>query len=129
MKYLMIFICVLSFTGCASTSEWKVNTVAMEREVSKTLQLYPSQTDYRILIVPDRKAVTMEHKRIYGRETDAPAFYSSVKNLIVIPRECEIRILRHEIGHAVVRAYFKAPVPSWLHEELARKAEVSAPES
>ncbi|VVS92871.1 hypothetical protein [Desulfoluna spongiiphila] len=103
--------------------------MAVEHEVSKTLQLYPSQTDYSILIVPDRKAVAMEHKRIYGRTTEAPAFYSSVKNLIVIPRECDIRILRHEVGHAVVRAYFKQPIPGWLHEKLAQKAELSAPES
>jgi len=71
----------------------------------------------------------MEHKRIYGRDTEAPAFYSSVENLIVIPRECEIRILRHEVGHAVVQAYFKEPIPVWLHETLAQKAELPAPES
>ena len=129
MKYLMVFTCVLSIMGCTSTSEWKVNTVELEREVSNTLQLYPSQTDYSILIVPDREAVSKEHNRIFGRPTKVPAFYAAVENLIVIPMECEIRILRHEIGHAVVRAYFNEPIPSWLHEELARKAESPAPES
>lgn len=103
--------------------------MAVERDVSKTLQLYPSQTDYSILIVPDREAVSKEHNRIFGRPTNVPAFYAAVENLIVIPMECEIRILRHEIGHAVVRAYFNEPIPSWLHEELARKAESPAPES
>lgn len=103
--------------------------MAVEKDVSRTLQLYPSRTNYRILIVPDRQAVAAEHQRIYGKPTSAPAFYSPMENLIVIPRECEVRVLRHEVGHAVVEAYFKAPVPRWLHEKLARKAEVSIQES
>lgn len=96
----------------------------MEREVSNTLQLYPTKTDYRILIVPDLAAVRAEHTRIYGQPTNAPGFYSETENLIVIFRECELRILKHEIGHAVVQAYFKEPVPRWLHEELAQRAEM-----
>ncbi|WP_300667170.1 hypothetical protein [Desulfoluna sp.] len=124
MKYLMIFICAMTLMGCVSSSGWRVDTQEVEREVSKTLQLFPSQTNYRILIVPDTVAVAAEYTRIYGGSTQAPAFYSSIENLIVIPRECELNILRHEIGHAVVQAYFKAPIPTWLHEELAQRAEL-----
>jgi hypothetical protein len=124
MKNILVFLSALTLVACASSSEWRVNTVAVEREVSKTLQLFPSQTNYRILIVPDTEAVAAEYTRIYGRSTEAPAFYSSRENLIVIPRECELNIIRHEIGHAVVEAYFKAPIPGWLHEELAQRAEI-----
>lgn len=124
MKYLMILMCAMTLMGCASSSEWRVNTVMVEREVSKTLQLFPANTKYRVLIVPDRAAVAEEYARIYGEPTQAPAFYSSRENLIVIPRECELNILRHEMGHAVVQAYFKAPIPGWLHEELAQRSEI-----
>jgi hypothetical protein len=114
----------MTLMACASSSHWRVDPVAVEREVSNTLKLYPSQTTYRILIVPDIQSVRDEHIRIYGQPTQAPAFYSSRENLIVIPRECELNVLRHEVGHAVVEAYFEAPVPIWLHEELAQRAEV-----
>jgi len=129
LKYYFFVLCAVTLVACHTSRDWRVNPMELERDVSKTLQLFPSQTDYRILIVPDREAVASEHKRIYGRSTKAPAFYSSVENLIVIPMECEIRVLRHEVGHAVVAAYFTAPVPRWLHEKLAQKAEVSAPET
>jgi len=109
--------------GCFPRAPWVVDPAALDRDVRCRLQLYPSRSDYRILIVPDRATVAAEHTKIYGSPTRAPAFYSSIKNLIVIPRGCRIRVLRHEIGHAVVEAYFQAPVPRWLHEQLARKAE------
>lgn len=123
MKYIAVLLGALSLMACASSSEWRINTVAMEREVSNTLQLFPTKTDYRILIVPDMAAVSAEHSRIFGKPTNAPGFYAISENIIVIYRECEVRILRHEVGHAVVEAYFKEPVPTWLHEELAQRAE------
>jgi len=107
------------FTSCS----WSVDPSAIEREVSNRLQLYPAKTTYRILIVPTVADVRAEHVRIYGKPTRAPAFYSSVENLIVVPRGCRVRVFKHEVGHAVVEAYFKAPVPRWLHEELARRCE------
>jgi len=109
--------------GCLPRPPWVVDPSVMDGEVRRCLQLYPSRSDYRILIVPDRAAVAAEHTSIYGHPIKAPAFYSIRRNLIVIPRGCRIRILRHEIGHAVVEAYFRDPVPRWLHEELAQKAE------
>jgi hypothetical protein len=122
--YVLSLVCAMTLMACATSSQWRVNPVALEREVSNTLKLYPSKTTYRILIVPDLEAVRAEHTRIYGHPTQSPAFYSIRENLIVIPRQCELNVLRHEVGHAVVEAYFKAPVPVWLHEELAQRAEV-----
>lgn len=129
VKYLLSAFVAWAFVSCTSSSQWRVHPAELEREVSKTLQLFPSRTNYKILIVPDQEAVAAEHKRIYGKPTPAPAFYAPVENLIVIPRECEVRVLRHELGHAVVEAYFKAPVPRWLHEKLAQHAEGPGPES
>lgn len=113
------YLFVLLLTSCS----WSVDPSAIEREVSDRLQLYPAKTTYRILIVPDDAAVKAEHIRIYGKPTRAPAFYSATRNLIVIPRGCRIRIFKHEMGHAVVEAYFKAPVPVWLHEVAAQRCE------
>jgi len=128
VKYWIVFIGALVLSGCAAStpasSDWWVNPVVVERDVSKTLQLYPSGTNYSILIVPNKEMVVAEHTRIYGVPTKAPAFYSSRENLVVVPRECELRVLKHEVGHALVEAYFKAPVPRWLHEELAQRAEI-----
>jgi len=114
----------LMVAGCtAARSGGVVSPSAIDAEVRHTLRLYPATTTYRILIVPDVSAVKAEHERIYGKPTQAPAFYSIRENLVVLPRDCHLNMWRHEVGHAVVQAYFKEPVPVWLHEEIAQRAE------
>lgn len=114
----------LIVAGCtAARSGGVVSPAAIDAEVRHTLKLYPATTTYRILIVPDVAAVKAEHLRIYGKPTNKPAFYSITEDLIVLPMDCEYQVWKHEVGHAVVKAYFKMPVPGWLHETLARAAE------
>lgn len=122
IKWGCIGLMALMVAGCAARGG-VVSPSAIDAHVRTRLQLYPATSTYRILIVPDDAAVKAEHVRIYGRHTKAPAFYSINENLVVLPRGCDLRVWRHEVGHAVVEAYFQAPVPRWLHERLAQTAE------
>ncbi len=125
---LPLLMTLFGVIGCVAGAPppVEINPAQLDCEVQETLRLYPPETTYRILVVPELEDVEAEHIRIYGKGCNAPAFYSKRENLVVVPRECVIhihRLLRHEIGHAVVEAYFKSPVPGWLHEELAQRAE------
>jgi len=117
----------LMVAGCtAARSGGVVSPSAIDAEVRHTLRLYPATTTYRILIVPDDAAVKAEHYRIYGKSTKALAFYSIREDLVVLPMDCHLdllRVWRHEVGHAVAEAYFKMPLPRWLHQEIAWAAE------
>ena len=115
----------LMVAGCTAAKGGVVSPSAIDAEVRHTLQLYPATNTYRILIVPDDDAVKAEHARIYGRSTKAPAFYSIKEDLVVLPRDCHLEMWRHEVGHAVVKAYFRQPVPTWMHEMLAETAEAN----
>lgn len=119
MKHTCIAFLCLIFTSCS----WEVDPTAIEQHAIHRLELHPTDLSYNILIVPDAKAVSAEHEKIYKQPTSALAFYSYQENLIVVPRQCRIEVLRHEVGHAVVAAYFKQPLPRWLKERLAAKCE------
>jgi len=125
MRILLLMIC-FGLLGCVAGITPAINMDEIDADVQKALQLYPATTDYRVLIVPDAEAVEAEHIRIYGVECNRPAFYSIREDLIVVPRDCTLQMIYHEAGHAVVEAYFKAPVPRWLHERLAQRAEGKA---
>jgi|GEM_PF-1362205 len=126
MKVISTVLLALMVAGCAVSRIGVVSPAAIDAEVRHTLKLYPAPSTYRILIVPDDAAVKAEHYRIYGKSTKALAFYSIREDLVVLPMDCHLdllRVWRHEVGHAVAEAYFKMPLPRWLHQEIAWAAE------
>jgi hypothetical protein len=120
MKKLTATVLLLLHTGCASHV---YDLPGIERHCMDKMKLYPSQVQFDVMFVTDQAAVSEKHAEIYGTPTNAIAFYSHRRKLVVAQENCPLRVLRHEVGHAVTSAYFKMPVPIWLHEVLARRCE------
>lgn len=123
MKKLNLILLALLVSGCATGKPWSYNQAAIERHAMEKLQIYPAELEYDLCVVADQQAVSDKHVEIYGKPTQVLGFYSAHRQLVVVYENCPLRVLRHEIGHAVCNAYFKQPVPRWLHEFLARKCE------
>jgi hypothetical protein len=126
---LILVIGIALLSGCASLGSQYVNPAsvdfpALEEEVKADIELYPARLEYAVQIVANVAAVRKLFNEKSGRKSrGVQAFYLSREKLIVLPRATTIEIIRHEVGHAIVDAYFKMPVPRWLHETIAREAE------
>ena len=126
---LLIIISIALLSGCASLSGQYVNPASvdfrvLEAEVANDIKLHPANLSYTVQVVADEAAV----RRVWLEKTGHPAhgaraFYLSREKLMVFPRATTVEIIRHEIGHAIVDAYFKMPVPRGLHEKIAEEAE------
>ena len=64
------------------------------------------------------------YKQKYGKKAHNIAYYSLAEDTIYISvDDARLRVLAHEIGHAVVDHYFKVRPPYNIHELMAQFAE------
>lgn len=152
MKALIVIMMALVITGCSAGSssasrkgcnDWlfggpgpditmvDVNNVSLkgiEEDVCNRLELYPgAKLKYEILIVDNvsevRQFLMDTYELRYMEVKGITACYSMMYDTIVLPKRCPINVIRHEIGHAIIADYFGMPVPRWLHEQIAERAE------
>lgn len=92
--------------------------------VQAVLDMHPARLSFRIVILDTEKDVDDTYKKLYGNSSGFISFYSVGKNTVYIAVEnTSLKILSHEIGHAVVENYFDVSPPRRIHEVLAQFAE------
>jgi len=99
----------------------KINFIV--EKVMAVLDMFPPEMKFSIVIEPTEKEVQQDFFRLYNVKVDYIGFYSPSKNIVFYSADnIDLRIVSHEIGHVVVKHYFKVPPPQRIHELLAEFA-------
>lgn len=97
---------------------------AIISRVQKILDMRPEDLHFIVLLLDTKKEVLESYKKMYGNESGYIAFYSVGKNTVYVSIEnTELKIIAHEIGHAIIENYFEVSPPRKIHEVLAQFAE------
>lgn len=88
------------------------------------LNMFPPSLHITVRLLPTRREVAAVYQQKYGRRADHIAYYSLKEDTIYISvRDTKLRVVAHEIGHAVVDHYFKVRPPYNIHELMAQFTE------
>lgn len=113
----------------------KKKTVTIEDEVlakldiiiEKTetvLDMFPANLHITVVLLPTSRDVAAMYKQKYGKRADHIAYYSlKEKTIYVSVNDVSLRVITHEIGHAIVDHYFTVRPPYNMHELMAQFAE------
>lgn len=101
----------------------KVDLITEKAQV--VLDMFPEQSHFTLMLLSDADDVADKYMEKYGKRKENLAYYSLSENTIYISVEdTNLRVLAHEIGHAIVNLYFKdTKVPYRIHELTAQFAE------
>lgn len=100
----------------------KVDLVVEKTEV--VLDMFPAHMHLTLVLLEDDDDVEDKYAEKYGKRQDNIAFYSLSENTIYISADdTSLRVLAHEMGHAVVDLYFEVRPPYKIHELMAQFAE------
>ena len=100
----------------------KVSLIVEKTEV--VLDMFPDKMHLTLVLLPDADAVAEKFKQTYGKHQEDIAYYSlSEKTIYMSVDDTNLRVLAHEMGHAVVDHYFKVRPPYRIHELMAQFAE------
>ncbi len=100
----------------------KVDTIIEKAET--ILEMFPDQLHMNIVLLEKAADVALIFKEKYGKEADHIAFYSLSEDTIYISvDDATLKVLAHEIGHAIVDNYFKIRPPYNVHELMAQFVE------
>jgi hypothetical protein len=112
-------------TGVDTVSEdviAKINYIV--EKVMDVLEMRPPQLKFSITIHPGVKEVRNDFQRLYKVGTDYIAFYSPALNRVFCSAiDSSLKIVAHEIGHAIAENYFTVSPPRQIHEVMAQFAE------
>ncbi len=100
----------------------KIDMIVEKAET--VLEMFPDQLHIHIVLLAEAGDVAELFKGKYGKDVDHIAFYSLSEDAIYISvDDAELRVLAHEIGHAIVDHYFKVRPPYNVHELMAQFVE------
>ncbi|GBE52037.1 hypothetical protein BMS3Bbin14_00495 [bacterium BMS3Bbin14] len=100
----------------------KVNLIVEKTEV--VLNMFPDKMHVTLVLLPDADDVAKQYKQTYGERQEDIAYYAlSEKTIYISVDDTNLRVLAHEMGHAVVDHYFKVRPPYKIHELMAQFAE------
>ncbi len=93
-------------------------------KVQVVLDMFPDKLHVTLVLLPDEGDVAASYKKRYGKHQENIAYYSlSAKTIFISVDDTKLRVLAHEIGHAVCDQYFKVRPPYKIHELMAQFAE------
>lgn len=93
-------------------------------KVMAALNMQPPGFRFSMVIQPDVRTVHNDFRKLYKKTTDYIAFYAPSQNRIFISaKDFNVRVVAHEIGHAVAENYLPVSPPQRVHEVLAQYAE------
>jgi len=110
----------------------KKNLVTVEDEVMAkldiiiekaqvVLDMFPDNMHIHVMLLADVDAVGRIYEQNYGRSAKHIAYYSLKQDTIYISvNDANLKIISHEVGHAVVDHYFKVRPPYNIHELMAQ---------
>lgn len=100
----------------------KVDLVVEKTQV--VLDMFPDKIHITLVLLPDDDDVTDMYKKTYGKRQNNIAYYSlSQKTIYISVDDTKLRVLAHELGHAVTDQYFEVRPPYKIHELMAQFAE------
>ncbi len=100
----------------------KVDLIIEKAEI--VLDMFPNNMHITVVLLPSSDEVSRVYKKKYGKEVDHIAYYSLSEDTIYISvRDARLRVLAHEVGHAIVDHYFKVRPPYNIHELMAQFTE------
>ncbi len=100
----------------------KIDLIIEKAEV--VLNMFPDNMKITVVLLPNKSAVARVYKQNYGKNVSHIAYYSLSQDTIYISvRNARLRVLAHEVGHAVVDHYFKVRPPYNMHELMAQFTE------
>ena len=100
----------------------KIDTIIEKAEV--ILDMFPNNMKITVVLLPGSRDVSRVFKQKYGKNVNHIAYYSLSEDTIYISvNDAKLRVLAHEVGHAVVDHYFKVRPPYNIHELMAQFTE------
>lgn len=100
----------------------KLDTIVEKAEV--VLDMFPDQLQITVVLLKNTSEVSRVYKAKYGKDVNHIAYYSLSEDTIYLSvDDTRLRVLAHEIGHAVVDHYFKVRPPYNIHELMAQFTE------
>ncbi len=93
-------------------------------KVEVVLDMFPNNLAITIRILKDRAIVSGVYRQKYNRRVDYVAYYSLSEDTIYFSaRDASIRVVAHEIAHAIIDHFFEIRPPYNMHELMAQFAE------
>ncbi|MFT5726111.1 MAG: hypothetical protein ACI8PB_000229 [Desulforhopalus sp.] len=100
----------------------KLDVLIEKAEV--VLDMFPSNLHITVVLLGKRKDVANMYKSKYGKKANHIAYYSlKEKTIYISVNDTKLRVIAHEIGHAIVDHYFKVRPPYNIHELMAQFTE------
>jgi hypothetical protein len=88
------------------------------------LDMFPDKLHITVVLLSNREDVSAMFMRKYGKQADHIAYYSLSEDTIYVSVEdASLRVLAHELGHAIVDHYFQQRPPYHIHELMAQFTE------
>ncbi len=100
----------------------KLDVLIEKAEV--VLDMFPPGLHITVVLLATRRDVAAVYKKKYGKHANHIAYYSLKEDTIYISAEdAKLRVIAHELGHAIVDHYFKVRPPYNIHELMAQFTE------
>ena len=100
----------------------KLDVLVEKAEV--VLDMFPSGLHITVVLLGTRKDVARMYMSKYGKKANHIAYYSlKEKTIYISVNDTKLRVIAHEIGHAIVDHYFKVRPPYNIHELMAQFTE------
>lgn len=100
----------------------KIDTIIEKAEV--ILDMFPDNLHIHIVLLETSADVNRLYKQKYGKKANHIAYYSLSEDTIYISvSDARLKVLAHEIGHAIVDHYFEVRPPYTIHELMAQFTE------
>jgi hypothetical protein len=104
--------------------ETRASVDALIEQVQTILEMFSTDLHISIALLPSANAVQAMYTSKYGKKVDYIAFYAPKdKTVYLSVRDVSLRVLGHEIAHAVVDHHFIVSPPIKVHELLAQYVE------
>ncbi len=109
-------------SGIADEIKNKIDMVVEKNE--SFLEMFPENLDFKIKLFSNASEVRQAYFELYEKKVDFIAFYSPENDTIYLSeKNINIKILSHEIAHAIFENYFEISPPQKIHELIAQFAE------
>ncbi len=100
----------------------KLDTIIEKSEV--VLDMFPDNMHITVVLLATSRDVSRVFKIKYGRKVNHIAYYSLSEDTIYISvNDARLRVIAHEVGHAIVDHFFKVRPPYNIHELMAQFTE------
>lgn len=104
--------------------ELKNKLDVITESVCEILDMRPPHLKYSLTLLADKTGVKKMFIKLHGKNWENSGFYHAPNNTVYISIEnCNLKLIAHEVGHVIVKNYFKISPPVKIHELLAQFAE------